>query len=225
MRALDRRSFITALGGVSAAALLGRPARAAAPVQGKDYEMVDPPQPTTDPARIVVSEYFSYMCPHCASFAPTLAAWTKTLPADVKIERVAISLGHGPWEPAARAYPVLVAMNAVSKVEDALWAAIHQQGAQLYTEAALADWMGKHGVDAKSFASQYHSFAIDMQERSAESRARANRVGSTPTLIIDGRYRIEIEDIGPGREAHYRAQLAVVDQLIAMARQQHKAKG
>jgi thiol:disulfide interchange protein DsbA len=225
MRAIDRRNFLAALGGASALTLLNRPARAAAPVAGKDYENVDPPQPTTDPGLVVVTEYFSYMCPHCAAFAPTFTAWARMQPKDVKVERVAISLGHRPWEPAARAYPVLLAMNAVDKVEDALWASIHQQGAQLYTEAAIADWMGKHGVDAKSFSSQYKSFAVDMQQRTAESRARANRVGSTPTLVVDGRYRIQIGEAPVGREAHFRAQLAVVDQLIALARQQHKARG
>jgi len=225
MSPLNRRDLLASLGGTAAVAILNRPVRAAAPVEGQDYARIDPPQPTGDPARVMVTEFFSYMCPHCASFAPTFAAWTKRQPADVQVERAAISLGHTPWVPAARTYPVLVSMNAVGKVEDALWAAIHQQGVQLYTEAAFTDWMGKHGVDAKSFADQYKSFAIDMQLRTAESRARANQVGSTPTLVVDGRYRVEIGDIGPGREAHYRTQLAAVDQLIALARQQHKAKG
>lgn len=225
MSSLKRRSFIASLCGTAAVALLDQKAGAAAPAEGRDYLRIDPPQPVSDPAHVVVTEYFSYMCPHCASFAPTFSAWTRQQPADVKVERVAISLGHAQWVPAARTYPALLSMNAVTRVEDALWAAIHQQGAQLYTEAAITEWMGKHGVDAKSFAGQYKSFATDMQLRNAESSARASRVGSTPTLVIDGRYRVEIEDIGPGREAHYRTQLAVVDQLVAMARQPHKATG
>src|SRR5262249_39094150 len=145
MSPLNRRNFIASLSGTAAVALLNQPVRAAAPAEGRDYARIDPPQPIADPTHVVVTEFFSYMCPHCALFPPTSAAWTKQQPADVKIERAAISLGHAPWVPAARTYPALVSMNAVGKVEDALWAAIHQQGAQLYTDAAFSDWMGKHG--------------------------------------------------------------------------------
>ncbi len=109
MRPFDRRTFIASLGGATAVSLIGHAARAAAPAPapGRDYQLVDPPQPTTDPARVVVTEYFSYMCPHCASFAPTFSAWTKTQPADVRVERVAISLGHARWEPASSWWPTI----------------------------------------------------------------------------------------------------------------------
>jgi len=200
-------------------------ARAAAPVEGHDYARISPAQPTDDPAHVVVSEYFSYMCPHCAAFAPTFAAWMKKLPPGVRVERVPISLGHTQWEPAARAYLALDAIDAVDKVDSALFAAIHQQGVPLVSEAAFTSWMGAHGVDARAFSAAYHSFGVDSRERAAEAGARANQVGSTPTLVIDGRYRVEIGDAGPGREAYYRTQLAVVDQLIAMASQQHAHAG
>jgi thiol:disulfide interchange protein DsbA len=193
---------------------------AAAPVEGRDYELVTPARPPAG-AQVVVYEFFNYQCPHCATFAPTYNAWVKTLPKDVKVERISISLGHGAWEPSARAYQALAAMKAADKVDAALFAAIHQQRRQLDTEAAIAAWLGTQGVDPKAFSSNYRSFIVDAQYRAAEARARELRVGSTPTLVIDGRYRIPIGDIGPpNREAHYRQQLAVVNELIVLARQQ-----
>ena len=44
----------------------------AQPVEGVDYIAVSPPQPTNDPSRIVVTEFFSYQCPHCFAFFPAL---------------------------------------------------------------------------------------------------------------------------------------------------------
>ena len=38
---------------------------AAEPVEGKDYFKVEPPLPPADPAKVVVTEFFSYQCPHC----------------------------------------------------------------------------------------------------------------------------------------------------------------
>jgi thiol:disulfide interchange protein DsbA len=169
---------------------------------------------------VVVTEFFSYQCAHCAAFAPSFAAWVKALPADVRVERVPVSLGRPAWEPAGRAYLALVAMNSVEKVDAALFAAIHQQGVRLDTEAQITGWLGKQGIDTGAFTGMYRSFGIDAQYRSSDGKARALRVDGTPTLVIDGRYRIAIEDIGAGREQHYRTQLAVANELIAKARQQ-----
>ncbi len=196
-------------------------ARAAAPVEGRDYEKVDPVQPTAFPAQVVVTEYFSYQCPHCALFAPTFDAWVKSLPPDVRVERVPVALGRPIWEAAARTYLVLMAMNSVEKVDAALFAAIHQQGVRMDTEAQIAAWMGKQGIDAGKFSAVYRSFSIDVQYRAADAKARNHRVGGIPTLVVDGRYRVAIGDIGAGREQHFRKQLAVVNELIAMAQRQH----
>lgn len=195
--------------------------QAAAPVAGRDYVDVSPAQPTSEP-RILVTEFFSYQCPHCAMFARPLATWAKTLPTDVRVERMPISLGRPAWEPVARAYLALQAMNSVAKVDEALFAAIHGQGMRFDTEAAITAWLGSHGVDAKAFTAMYHSFGVDAQVHGAETKARDLRVPSVPTLVIDGRYLIAIEDTGATREQHFREQLAVATELIARARQQHK---
>ena len=39
------------------------------PVAGKDYRGVQPPQPTDNPAKIEVLEFFAYTCPHCMRLA------------------------------------------------------------------------------------------------------------------------------------------------------------
>ena len=50
---------------------------------GKDYEVINPPQPTSDPSKVEVIEFFWYGCPHCYHFEPDLNAWLKTKPDDV----------------------------------------------------------------------------------------------------------------------------------------------
>jgi protein dithiol oxidoreductase (disulfide-forming) len=219
MQPFDRRSIsmrtLLLLPALLGWALL---AQAAAPVEGRDYQKVDPVQLTGFPAQVVVTEYFSWKCPHCALFAPTFDAWVKALPPDVRVERVAVALGRATWEPAARAHLVLMSMNAVQKVDAALFAAIHQQGMQMEHPAEIGGWLGKQGVDATAFMKMYSSSGIDMQYRAADAKARNHRVGGIPTLVIDGRYRVAIEDIGQGREPHFRKQLAMVNELIGMAR-------
>lgn len=198
---------------------------AAAPVAGKDYTEITPAQPTTDARRVVVTEFFSYGCPHCAAFAPAFAAWKKSLPADVLVERVPVSLGYQQWQPLARTYVTLVALKNIDKVDDKIFAAIHQQGVRLETEEQITRWLGTQGIDAKAFTGMYRSFGVDTQYKAGEARSREHRIPSIPTLVIDGRYLIAIEDMGTSREAHFKAQLAVANALIARAKQQHASVG
>lgn len=189
-----------------------------APVAGRDYTELNPARPTSDPTRVVVTEFFSYGCPHCAAFSRPLAAWVKALPPGVVVERVPTSLGHAQWEPLARTYLALLAMKSVDRLDDALFTAIHQQGLQLYTEAALTTWVAAHGIDGKAFGAMYHSFGLDAQYRAAEAKARDLQIPSIPTLVIDGRYMVAIEDRG----GSFRDQLGVVGELVARAMQAHR---
>ena len=48
------------------------------------YEPLSPAQPTHNPDKIEIIEFFWYGCPHCYSFEPLLEKWLKTLPRDGK---------------------------------------------------------------------------------------------------------------------------------------------
>jgi hypothetical protein len=77
-------------------------------------------------------------------------------------------------------------------------------------------------VDTKAFTSMYRAFGTDSVYRAAQARTRDARIPSIPALLIDGRYIVAIEDMGGGgRDAHFREQLAVVNELIGRARQLH----
>jgi len=200
------------------AALLSVPALAA-PVAGKDYEEIKPPQETSDPSKIVVTEFFSYQCPHCFRFAKPYAAWAAKLPSDVKSERVAVSIGHEAWVPAAQAFFALSAMKKVPAIDDALFSAIHRQQLRLDTEAALTDWVRRQGIDPAEFTRAYRSFSVKLNMKRADDLSRSYRLPSVPTLAIDGRYLVPISDDG-----NFNDQLDIVNALIDQARQARKGK-
>lgn len=200
------------------AVLLTAPAFAA-PVAGTDYQPVNPPQPTSDPSKIVVTEFFSYQCPHCFRFAKPYEDWIAKLPADVKAERVAVSIGHQTWLPAAQAFYALTAMKKVPAIDDALFGAIHRQRLQLDTEAALTDWVGRQGIDQAAFTQAYQSFSVKLNVKRADDLSRSYRLPSVPTLAIDGRYLIPIADDG-----NFNDQLETANTLIEEARRTRKVK-
>ena len=81
-----RRRFVLSV--VLAVLAWSGSALAADPVEGEDYLLVQTPLPPADPARIVVTDFFSYACPHCFAFSPDLRSWESKLPPDVVLDRV-----------------------------------------------------------------------------------------------------------------------------------------
>src|SRR5512145_668833 len=107
---------------------------------GKDYRVINPPQPTDSGKKIEVLEFFWYGCPHCNNLQPPLRAWLKQKPADVEFKRVPAVFADS-WLPLTRAYYALDAMGLVEKLHHDVFAAIHEQKIRLSDEKVLFDWM------------------------------------------------------------------------------------
>jgi len=191
----------------------------AQPIAGLDLIEIRPPQPTTDPERIVVTEFFSYQCPHCNSFDPALRRWVGALRDDVLFERVAVSIGRPSWVPIARAFYTLEAVGELERLDAAIFRAIHVEGARLYDKESVLAWMKTQGIDGGEFSETYDSFGIDTFVRRAEQVSSAHKVFSIPALSLDGKYLVPIVDDGT-----FERQLAGVGELIERLRAEKQAR-
>jgi thiol:disulfide interchange protein DsbA len=193
--------------------LCAAPARAADLVEGRDYLPIRPAVATSDAARIVVTQFFSYQCPHCYQFEKSFTAWSASLPRDVKVERAAVAIGHATWAAAAQAYYALSAMKVVPAIDEAFFSAIHRERRKLVDEPSIAAWLAGQGVDRAEFEKAYRSFSVQLQARRADDQSRKVKLPSVPSLVVDGKYLVPIKDDGD-----FRDQLAVVNTLIDRAR-------
>jgi thiol:disulfide interchange protein DsbA len=190
----------------SAAAPAAKPAAATAPASarewrlGTDYFLIDPRVPTTTGDKIEVVEVFSYACPHCAHFLPTMEELKSRLPANAQLVLLP-AIFNQQWEPFARAFYAARSLGVLDKTHAALFEALHGQHRPLYSIEALAnDFYANYGVDPKSFLGTANSFVIDNQMANGDNLVRSYNIHSTPTLIVNGKYRIELNTelrIGP----------------------------
>lgn len=95
-------------------ACLSMPAWSRQLVEGRDYTILRPAVPTDSPDAIVVTEFFSYQCPHCFAFSAPSKSWVALQPSDVVCRREAVSIGHAAWEPSAKTF---YALSALGKLE------------------------------------------------------------------------------------------------------------
>jgi thiol:disulfide interchange protein DsbA len=183
------------------------------PQAGRDYTEVVPHQPTTDPKRVVVTEFFSYLCPHCFSFNPSLTAWVHTLPKDVLFEQVPVVFGRPLWQKPAQIYYALNTIGKADELTPAVFAALHVDRVDWQRDAEIIDWFAAHGVDREQFAAAFNSFSMRSFVARGDQVATAHNVRGVPTLVVDGKYAVAIND-----RADFGPQLAIVDRLIAKAR-------
>jgi thiol:disulfide interchange protein DsbA len=193
-------------------------ARAAAapafiPQQGHDFEILPTPQPTWGQGKIEVAEVFSYRCIHCAEFQPKVNAWKKTMPADVRWEYVPGVFG-GTWDSFARAYFAAQLMGVQPKTHDAVFKGVFvDQAAGNGSLEEIAAMYAKWGVDKAKFLAAMNSFGVTAKLNRAKQFAMRAGVDATPTIIINGKYRV-----GVTPDHGFDGMLATTSYLIAQER-------
>jgi thiol:disulfide interchange protein DsbA len=171
-------------------ALLPTPASAAQPVAGRGYTMIEPAQASGDPARIEVIEFFSYACPHCNDLNPLIQEWSKHLPRDVFFRRVPVGFDRQFYELMAKLFYTLDTTGDLSRLDAALFSAIHEKRLQLISEKSITDWAVSQGVDARRFSETWNSFSVDAKMKQADQTVRNYHIRSVPAIAVDGRYLV-----------------------------------
>jgi thiol:disulfide interchange protein DsbA len=101
-----------------------------------------------------------------------------------------VSFGRAAWSNLARLYYALEGLGELERLDDAVFAAIHDRRVNLYTEAAALDWARQQGIDGRRFSDAFHSFSTETHVARAEQLSRAYKVDSVPLLTVAGRYKV-----------------------------------
>ena len=187
----------------------------AAPVEGADYKLIDPPQPTSSGNKVEVLEFFFYGCSHCFHLHPELSAWEKKIPKDVDLVLVPTIFNPG-WEPMAYTYYALEVLGKNHELHNALYDAWNVNNINLSDESKIAAFVAKHGVDSKKFSEAYHSFGVQSKIMRSKQLTQTYVIRGTPTIIVDGKYMIT--GLQPGET------VKVLSELVDKARKERTGK-
>jgi thiol:disulfide interchange protein DsbA len=176
-------------------------AQAPEPVAGKDYTEIPNGRPL-DPAdgKIVVEEFFNYICPACYSFEPQFAAWSAQLPDDVQVVRVPATF-RADFLPYARAYYAAQILGVAEKAHRDVYRAIHishtlpAEGDKPDGQKVAAFYAG-YGVSEADVLSTMRSFGVDVKIRRATEHMQKSKVQATPSIVVNGRYLVRGRSYG-----------------------------
>ena len=153
------------------------------------YELITPPQPTDAPDKIEVLEVFWYGCPHCFRFLPNMEQYEASKPDYVALRRMP-AIFRDSWVAHARAFYIADLLGVREQIHRPLFEAIHLSKQPLDSKEELKKFFEKYGVSNDDFDKTYDSFAVETLLRKSQVMQQRYGVRGTPTVIVNGKYRV-----------------------------------
>jgi thiol:disulfide interchange protein DsbA len=181
-------------------------------IEGKNYFLITPARPTSvAPGKVEVTEVFSYGCPACNLFIPEMHKLKQQLPANAVLDYLPASFNPAEdWPMFQLAYLTAQTLGIADQTHDAMFGAVWTTGelatldpatqrikSRLPTlEDAARFYNRQTGVPVDKFLSTAKSFTVDSKVRMTEEALQAYRIDRTPTIVINGKYRLQQESAG-----------------------------
>lgn len=181
-------------------------------VEGKNYFRINPPQPTSvAPGKVEVMEVFSYACPACNAFQPYVKELKAHLSPNAQMTYLPASFRPDEdWPVFQRAFFAAQALGVAEKTHDAMFNAVwgtgelatmdevtHRVKNPLPTIEDIARFYQRTaGVKADDFLAAAKSFGVDAKMRMADQEIGSAEAMSTPTIIVNGKYRLQAQTAG-----------------------------
>lgn len=200
----------TAIGILGLAGIAAAQAPTGGWIAGTHYFVLKPAQPTSvGPGKIEVVEIFSYACPACNQFRPYANSIKAALPKNAVLTFVPASFRKDEdWPMFQRAFYAADALGVVERTHEAMYDAVWKSK-ELSTldgnrpknplpsiEDAAKFYEKVAGVKAATFLATANSFGVDANMDRADAYLKACKVDSTPTFIVNGKYRVDSVSAG-----------------------------
>lgn len=180
--------------------------------EGVNYFLVQPARPTSvPPGKVEVTEVFSYACPACNVFQPTMHKLKQSLPANAVVDYLPAAFNTAEdWPMFQLAYVTAQVLGIDQQTHDAMFDAVWKGGDLSVTDASTrglksrmptiedaAKFYNQHaGVPVEKFVATSKSFSADLKVRTDQDLVMAYKVDRTPTIIVNGKYRLHAESAG-----------------------------
>lgn len=196
------------------------------PQAGVEYKVLDKAQPTESGNKVEVTEFFWYACPHCFALEPSLNEWVKKQGDKIVFKRVPVVFRES-FMPQQKLYYSLEAMGEIPRLHQKVFHAIHVERQPLNTDAAVADFVARNGVDKKKFLDVYNSFAVQTKARRAAQLQADYKIDGVPTVAIGGKYITSPSIVGASmgnvpEQTLHAASLEVMSALVDKAAKEGK---
>lgn len=144
----------------------------------------------------VVTEFFSYVCPHCYSFQPLMKELEQRNP-EVQFNKVPVAfLGKDMGPVLQRAYGAAVLLKVENTLTPVMFDQIHNQKNMPKNINDVKAIFVENGVTEKDFDGVINSFALNGMVAKFDKTTDKFDVHGTPTVIVNDKYELNMSEIG-----------------------------
>ncbi len=163
---------------------------------GVHYDLIEPAERVFShrSGRVEVVEMFWYGCRSCYAIQKVLADWRRRQGDAIDYFRLP-AVTETAMVPLARAFYAARRLGVLERVHIPLFTAIHGFRRPLGDEAALAGFFEEQGVAAADFVRAYRGTEVADGIRRSRIMGKRYGIRGVPTLIVDGRYRVDASQV------------------------------
>ncbi|QUN05641.1 thiol:disulfide interchange protein DsbA/DsbL [Shewanella yunxiaonensis] len=158
--------------------------------EGVNYKVISDKPASVKP---VLTEYFSFYCPHCYHFAKTYLPQLKAnMPKGMTFKQVHVEfIGRQMGEVMSRAWAIAELLNVSDKIEPTLFAAIHEKHQRFTSMEDVKQFFASQGVDPKEFEAAANSFMVNSMVASMKRSTENAKIDGVPGLVVNDKYLID----------------------------------
>lgn len=160
--------------------------------EGDYYTVLDTPKSSN----LVVTEYFSFYCPHCYKFEPVMEGLKAQLPNNASFQKAHVSfMGNNMGVPMAKAYATMVALKVEDKVVMPMFRQIHDYKSAPRNIEELRQIFTDNGVAAKDFDAAFNGFAVDSMQKRFDKQFKETGLSGVPGVVVNNKYVVKSDNI------------------------------
>ena len=180
--------------------------------EGVNYFLIEPVRPTSlPPGKVQVTEVFSYACPACNLFQPTMHKLKASLPPNAELDFLPAAFNSSEdWPMFQLAYLTAQTLGVADQTHDAMFNAVWQSGELAVIDPATRElksrlptiedaakfYKAKAGVPVDKFLETAKGFTVGNKVLATENTIQRYHVDRTPTIVVNGKYRLHVESAG-----------------------------
>ncbi|MCQ1058808.1 DsbA family protein [Photobacterium sp. DNB23_23_1] len=169
-------------------ALLSLSVQAAKFTEGEYYKVLELPKSSSP----VVTEFFSFYCPHCNSFEPIIQQLKQNLPDNAKLQKNHVSfMGGNMGKSMSKAYATSVVLGVEDKITPVLFARVHDMQKPPRNDDELRQIFIDEGVSAEDFDGAFNSFAVNSMVNRFNKAFQDSGLTGVPAIIVNNKYLVE----------------------------------
>lgn len=153
--------------------------------EGKHYQELD----TQASSKPIVTEYFSFYCPHCYGFEPVMQQLKGNLIEGAKFQKAHASFMGGHMGPSmAKAYATMVALKVEDKMVPVMFRQVQDLKQPPKNDAELRQIFVDNGIDGAKYDAAFNGFAVESMQRRYDKGFKDAGLRGVPSVIVNNKY-------------------------------------